>query len=235
MLGFIDQIWLLISAIIAITILGVIAGFSPTLYVTQIGVSTRSKRTLELMVAMMLGVLLGIIALSIVFQFLQLEILLKIIDSTFNAIIVSVFFNIIIGTIFIVAGFWYINKKPNRISDDRPPAKASYWALVSLGFVRTFASISGATATFFASGIITDSRVGIVSHLLLTAIFLAATVAPFGLLLVMINKQPKRVKNLLSWLKEKLIQYNYKLVIGAGSIFIGSGIVIFNLLKAVLY
>jgi len=236
MLGFIDQIWLLISAIIAITILGVVAGFSPTLYVTQIGVSTRSKRARNLMVALMSGVLLGIIALSIVFQFLQLDTLLGIIDTTLNAIIVSVFFNIVIGTIFIVAGFWYVNKKPNRISeDDKPPAKASYWALVSLGFVRTFASISGATATFFASGIITDTRVGVVSHLLLTTVFLAATVAPFVLILIIMKRDPKRIKNILTWFKYRLEKYNYKIVIGTGSILIGSAVIIFNLLRAITF
>jgi len=236
MLGFIDSLWLLISAIIAIVILGLAAGFSPTLYVTQIGMSTTAKRARNLMIALMIGVLLGIVALSTVFQFFQLDALRTFIDSAVSALFVSIIFNIIIGVTFILAGFWYINKKPNRLNEvNKPAAKSSYVALISLGFLRTFASISGATATFLASGIISDVRSGIVVHLILTAVFLAAAIAPFLLIVVTIKRYPKRIQRQLQWFKDQLLKYNYKIVIGAGGILIGGAIIIFNLLQAVTF
>lgn len=232
---FIDSLWLLISAIIAMVLLGVIAGFSPALYITQIGIATNTKRARSLMVALMIGVLLGIILLSVFFQFFQLDTLHTFIDSTIDVLLVSVIFNVIIGTLFIVGGLWYINKKPNRISEDKKVAKKSgYIALISFGFFRTFASISGATATFFASGIISNAKGDIVSRLFLTALFLAATIAPFFLILITMKRYPQKVEGVLEWLKAQLHRYNYKLVIGAGAVLVGSGIIIFNALRVIL-
>lgn len=236
MLGFIDSLWVFISAIFAISILGFIAGFSPTLYVTQVGIAAKAKSARSLMIALMLGVLLGIITLSILFQSFQPDTLRAFIDSTTNALFVSVVFNVIIGAVFIAAGFWYINKKPNRISkDDKSAAKSSYWALVSFGFFRTFASISGATATFFASGIITDAKVGVISWILLTGLFLAATITPFVLIMTTMERHPKKIISILEWFRIKLLKYNYKLVIGVVSILLGSAIIMFNLLKAIAF
>ncbi|MFZ1301219.1 MAG: hypothetical protein WAQ27_01400 [Candidatus Microsaccharimonas sp.] len=230
MLEFVDSIWLFISAIIAMLVLGVIAGFSPTLYITQIGISTSARRARSLMIALMFGVLIGIILLSILFQFFQLETLQNIIDSTFRALFVSVVFNIIIGAAFIVGGYWYIHKKPNRIDEDKKvTAKSGYWALVSLGFFRTFVSISGATAIYLGSGIISDTRVGIFSRVVLTGVFLVAALAPFVLILVTMKRHPAKIQAALSWFKKHLTRFNYKLVIGAVAIMVGGAIIIFKL------
>lgn len=236
MLEFINSLWLFISAIISLVLLGIIAGFSPTLYIAQIGISAASKRARSLMIALMAGVILGIILLGVLFQFFQLDTLHSFIDSTVNALFVSVIFNILIGTVFIGAGFWYINKKPNRIKEDKKvTAKSGYWALISLGFFRTFASITGATATFLASGIILDVRAGIVSWLVLTAVFLAAVIAPFAFILIVMDRHPDRVQTALGWFKSQLFKYNYKLIIGVAAILIGSAIIIFNVLRAVTF
>src|ERR1700712_570755 len=125
MLNFADSIWLFISAIIAVIVLGFIAGFSPTLYITQIGVASASKRARSLMIALMIGVLIGIILLTILFQFFQLDTLRTVIDSAISALFVSVIFNILLGAAFVVAGFWYINKKPNRIHHEEKAAAKS--------------------------------------------------------------------------------------------------------------
>ena len=236
MVGIIDTLLILISAITALIFLGIVAGFSPTLYVTQVGISTRPNRARGLMVALMSGVLLGIILLSILFQFFQLDTLRTFIDSSASALAVSILFNIIIGIAFIVAGIWYLKRKPNRVTEiEKPVAKSNYWALVSLGFFRTFASISGATATFFASGIITNAKLGIITHIILIAVFLAATIAPFVVIVITMQRYPKRIKNILDWLKVRLLRYNYKLVLSASSILIGCAIVIFNLLSAISF
>ena len=236
MLQFIDSLWAFIGAVLAMILLGVIASFSPTLYVTQIGISATSKKARSLMIALMIGVVLGLLLLSILFQFFQLDTLRSIIDSSISALVVSVVFNILLGAAFIIAGFWYINKKPNRIdSEEKSLAKAGYGGLVSLGFFRTFVSISGATATFFASGIISDEQAGFITHLLLTAIFVAAAVAPFLLILVTMKRYPARVEHVLEWLKAQLVRFNYKLIIGATGILVGSAIIIFNVLKAILF
>jgi len=236
MLELIDSLWLFIGALLAIVVLGIIAGFSPTLYITQIGIATTSKRARSLMVSLMMGVLAGIILLSIFFQFFQLDTLRSFIDSTINALRVSVISNLIVGTIFIIGGFWYIHKKPNRISEDHKIAlKSGYSALVALGFFRTFISISGATATFLASGIISSSKEDIFTRIVLTIIFLAAVIAPFVVILITMQKHPKNIQRLMTWFKAQLHTFNYKLIIGTAAILLGSSVLILNVLKLITY
>ncbi len=236
MLEFIDSIWTFIGVIIAMVFFGLIAGFSPTLYATQIGVAAASKRSFSLMISLMVGVLLGIIFLSIFFQFFQLDSLRTFVDSSLKAMYISVVFNIIIGVTFIIGGFWYIHKKPNRIAKDaRVNAKSGYWGLITLGFFRTFASISGATATFLASNLLPQSTDYIVEKFILIAFFLAAVIAPFVLLLFIMSRHPEKIKGIFEKLKNKLTKYNYKLVIGVIAILLGSSVIIFNLLRAVTF
>jgi len=236
MLEFIDSLWVFVSAIIAMILLGMVAGFSPTLYITQIGIASKAKRARSLMLSLMAGVLLAIIVLSILFQFFQPDSLHNFIDSDPSALLVSTIFNIVIGVIFILGGLWYINKKPNRINkSEKPTSKSSYVALVSLGFFRTFASISGATATFFASGIISGAKVDIIGRLFLTATFLATTLAPFVIILIVMKRHPSKVERVLDFLKAQLHKFNYKLIIGVGAVLLGSGIIIFNILNIIIF
>lgn len=232
MLELIDSIWTFIGALITLIILGLIAGFSPTLYATQVGIAATSKRAQSLMIALMIGVLLGIVVLTIFFQFFQVETLRHIIDSTLKAVYVSAIFNIIIGAAFIAGGFWYIHKKPNRIAHDNKVAlKSGYWALISLGFFRTFVSVSGATAIFLASTLASSSNPEIVIRLIFIAVFLAASIAPFVLILITMRQQPDKIQVLIDWFKSLLHKFDYKLFIGMTAILAGSSIVIFNLLR----
>lgn len=232
MLGIIDSLWTFIGAIIAMIIIGLIAGFSPTLYATQVGISATSKRAQSLMIALMIGVILGIVFLSVFFQFFQVDTLRSIINSTLQAIYVSVVFNIIIGIIFVAGGFWYIHKKPNRIDKDKSVSiKSGYGALVSLGFIRTFLSVSGATATFLASSLISGAKGDIITRLILTLVFLAAAIAPFALILVTMRRRPEKIHELLERFKHMLHKFDYKLVIGVAAILVGSGIILFNVLR----
>lgn len=235
MLEFVDSIWLFICAIIAMVLLGLIAGFSPTLYVTQIGVSTSSKRARALMISLMIGVLLGIILLSVLFQVFQLDSLQALFNSSTNVNYLSSAFNILIAVVFIIGGLWYINNKPNHISNTKGvQTKIGSLGLIGFGFLRTFVSISGATATFLASNVIGDTHVGILSRVLLTIIFLASTIAPFALILITMNRHPENVRLVLAWSKVQLSRFNYKYLIGAAAILIGSAIIIFNILQATI-
>lgn len=232
MIDVVGSLWSFIGAIVALIILGFIAGFSPTLYATQVGISATSKRAQSLMIALMIGVILGIVALSIFFQFFQVDTLRFIINSTIKALYVSSIFNAIIGAAFIVGGFWYIHKKPNRIDKDhKVTIRSGYWALVSLGFFRTFLSISGATATFLASTLAVGDKADILVRLIFTAVFLAASIAPFALILITMRQQPEKIQSVLSWFKQLLHTFDYKLVIGVIAILVGSAIIIFNVLR----
>lgn len=232
MFQFIDSVWSLIGVIIAVVILGLVAGFSPTLYATQVGIAATSKRAQSFMIALMIGVILGIIGLSIFFQFFQVETLRLVIDSTLKAIYVSSVFNAIMGTAFIAGGFWYIHKKPNRVDKSHTfNSKSGYWALTSLGFFRTFISVSGATATFLASTLISGSSTEIISRLILTLIFLATTIVPFVIILITMKRQPKKIQSVLTWFKELLHKFDYKLIIGVTAILVGSAIILFNVLR----
>lgn len=101
-------IFVFVSTLISVAILGIAAGFSPTLYVAQIAIAAKSKRPTAYAVSIMGGVLAAILLLIILFQTFHLDTLLRIIDASIKAITVSVIFNLVVGGIFLMGGVWYL-------------------------------------------------------------------------------------------------------------------------------
>lgn len=231
-----DTIWLLIGGIIVTIILGLLAGFSPTLYMTQIGIGAQIKRNLPYMISIMIGVIVALVILTILFQFFHLNTLIEFIDTTIQALLVSVLFNVMIGTALIIGGIWYVRYEgPDTPKPPQPHKKSGYAALISFGFFRTFVSISGVTATFIASNVIAEASPGIVLRIVLTLIFLAAAIVPFVGIIFLLKLNPDRLTSTTNSIKILLKKLNYRPVIGVGAILFGSGIVIYNILMAVFY
>ena len=99
-----------ISTLISVSVLGIIAGFSPTLYITQITITSKSRKERSYTAALMAGVFAAVFLLIILFQIVNLETLRTFIDTTVRALTVSVIFNAIIGTAFIYGGLWYLRR-----------------------------------------------------------------------------------------------------------------------------
>src|ERR1051325_3132567 len=81
MVEVLNYILVLFGSLIVLVLLGFVAGFSPTLYIAQITVGTKSKKHLAFTAALMAGVLLAIIVLLILFQTFHLSTMISIIDK----------------------------------------------------------------------------------------------------------------------------------------------------------
>lgn len=236
MLSVVDTLWILIGGIVITILLGLVAGFSPTLYITQIKNSARSKVTTSYVTSIMVGVLCALVVLTALFQLFHLNTLLDFIDTTLHALLISVIFNILIGIVLIGGGAWYLNHKDlEKKSLTRYKKSDSTTVLMRFGLLRTFISISGVTATFIASNIIAEVSPGVISRLILTLIFLTSAVLPFVGILLLMKSRPEMLVSSSLRVKEVLTKLNYRPVIGVGAILFGSSIVIYNVLIAVFY
>lgn len=240
MVPFIDSLFLFVAALIALVLLGVVAGFSPTLYIAQISVGSKPKRILPYTIGLMAGVLAAVIFLLLLFQVFQLDTLVTIIDSTVSALLLSVGFNILVGTGLIVGGLWYIRShkespKPLKEAGTTARSKAGISAMVSLGFIRTLTSISGLTATFIAGGLISSGNPLLLERTLMTLVFLAASIVPFAGIIVLLKRNPGRLVTLTDRLKEIVRRVNYRLIAGVAAVILGTSIIIFNLMMALFY
>jgi hypothetical protein len=218
------------------SILGLAAGFSPTLYVAQIAMAAKSKHPVTYTVSIMSGVLLAVLVLIILFQTLHLDTLLSFIDTTVNALTVSVIFNVLVGAGFVWGGIWYLNHQHAR---DIKPAKVhktgGIISMFGLGFARTFVSVSGVTAAYIAGNIIANVSIGLLERLVYTLVFFSASIVPFFGIIIYMRKNPARLIKMTRQLRALLEKTNYRLIVGVGAIILGSSIVIFNLMMALFY
>ena len=233
----ISGLFIFISTLISVSILGLVAGFSPTLYVAQIAMTSKSKRPFAYTIALMSGVLFAILLLIILFQTFHLDTLLSIIDTTVRAVTVSVVFNLLVGAGFIWGGVWYLRHQriPKSPTKKHTRHTGGILSMCSLGFTRTFISVSGVTATYIAGNIIANISIGVVEHIIYTLVFFAASIVPFFGIIIYMQKNPERLIGLTNRLRVLLHKSNYRLIVGVGAIILGGSIVIFNLMMALFY
>lgn len=232
-------IMLLILGVITIVLLGLIAGFSPTLYIAQAASIAKPKSAVRFTLALMSGVLVATITLMILFQIFSLNSLINIIHSTVQALLVSVVFNVLIGAAFIFGGLRYIHTKDTKKAyeaDTKAVKKyGGFSALLGFGFVKTFLSISGVTAIFIAGNIISSATNIFLERIIFTLVFLAASIAPFLLILYFLQKHPNKLQSWVNSVKIHLGKINYRTTVGVGAIILGGAIVIFNVMIALFY
>jgi len=227
-----------VATIISVFVLGVIAGFSPTLYIAQVAISSKSKRSASYTFSLTAGVVAAILALIILFQIFHLDTLLLFINTTVKAVTVSVIFNVLVGLGFIFGGFWYLRHPtlPKPKENMRSAKRAGgLLGVFGLGFLRTITSISGLTATYIAGNIISSLSTGAVERLVYTIIFLAATIVPFMVITEYMRKNPDRLIALTQRIRNTLKQINYRLIVGVTAIILGSSIIIINVMMALFY
>ncbi len=231
----VSLIIIFISTIISVSVLGVIAGFSPTLYITQLAITSKSERERSYTTALMTGVLAAVLLLIVIFQVINLDTLRSIIDTAVHALTVSVIFNALVGLAFIYGGLWYLRHqeitkpKPSKIRD------GGLVAIFGFGFLRTFLSVTGVTATYIAGNIIANVSIGIAERFVYSVIFFAAAVVPFFVISIMMKKNPDRLTSLTNRLRIWLHTINYRLGVGVTAIILGGSIIFFNLMMVLFY
>jgi hypothetical protein len=225
----------LIGSLVILVLLGLIAGFSPTLYIAQVTVGTKAKKYLGFTAALMTGVLLAIIVLLILFQTFHLNTLISLIDQTVDAIKVSVIFNLIVGLALILGGFYYIRHQ--KMPRPKLPLKKAggIVGIFGLGFVRTFISVSGLTATYLAGNLIADVTETIPGRILHSLVFLAATILPFAVIIFFLKKHPDFITTQADRLRALLHRINYRLFMGVAALLLGGCITIFHIMIALFY
>jgi hypothetical protein len=236
---FISFLLLLILTFLGVIVLGLIAGFSPTLYIAQAALSTKKSAAKRYTYSLIAGVLAAVVVLMVAFQYFNLSTLLSTVESAVDALFISTIFNLFIGVLFILAGVFYL-KTRNRThaydADTKTIKKAGgSSAFFGFGFAKTFLSVSGATAVFIGGNIIANVNTDIVVRALFTAAFLIATVIPFWFILYLIRKNPERVDMLVYKVKSRLKTVNYRLTMGVAALLFGSAVIIFNVMMYLLY
>ena len=239
MLGLFDVYTLFILTIIGVALLGLAAGFSPTLYIAQ-AASTRSKAAKQRTVALILGVVVAIIVLLSLFQSLTLATLKTVIDSTLHALLFGAISNSIIGLLFILAGVYYIRTQDihqayTPHNESRSKKARSAGAFFGLGFVKTLLSVSGATAVYIAGNLIGTASQVALERIVYTAVFLAAVVAPFIAVFIILRKHPRVIHSSIEKIKNRLEFVNYRLTVGVGAIMFGLAIIAFHSMMALFY
>lgn len=231
---------LFILSVLAVVIAGLVAGFSPTLYIAQATLSSKSQNRRKLTLSLVFGVLSATIILLVLFQIFSLSSLLAIIDSTVRALLVSVLFNIAIGLLFITAGIHYMRTRDTQkaYSDSSTGFTKKYGgsgALFGLGFIKTFLSVSGLTAIYIGGNIIATTTSITLERIILTGAFLVSSVAPFMFVSYLTQRKPDKLRNVIAKVKQYLEQINYRSTVGFIAVLIGSAIVIFNIIMALFY
>lgn len=230
-----------VSTLLSVSVLGLVAGFSPTLYVAQVAITAKVKRPVAYAASLMSGVLFAVLLLILLFQTIHLDTLLTIIDTTIRAVTLSVVFNALVGIGFIFGGSWYLRHKEAIKGPPKPTktAKAKQTggliSVFSLGFVRTFVSISGVTATYFAGNIISTVSMNLIERTIFTLVFFAAAVVPFIGIVIYMRRSPERIVSATNKFRALLTRINYRPIVGFGAIILGSSILVFNLMMLLFY
>jgi cytochrome c biogenesis protein CcdA len=237
--GLISLFILLVLTFIGVIILGLIAGFSPSLYIAQAALSTHKRTAKQYTYALMAGVTLATILLLVIFQSFSLNTLITTVDSAAHALFLSVGFNILFGLLFIGGGIYYVRSRHVHAvytADTQTIKKAGGMsAFFGFGFAKTFLSVSGATAIFISSNLIASTSTDVVIRAIFMIAFLIASIVPFWVILLTIRKNPEKINTIVLKVKSHISQLNYRLTVGVAAILFGAAIIIFNCMMSLFY
>ena len=230
-----NSIWLLISLLFVLGILGLIAGFSPTLYAAQVGSGAHRNTGRRAMFGLMAGVLSAAIFLSILFQFFQLSTLVFFVSSTLHAVLVNAGFNLLVGGALIASGVWYLRHIHIRVKQLPSPRKGSgtTWTLAGFGFIRTCTSVSTITAVFAANSIIAEAGGDLLTKGLLLALFLAASLGPFLIIYSIVERHPEKITPIFARAEQFVKRIHYQRIASYLAITLGLVLIISSILRII--
>jgi uncharacterized protein YjeT (DUF2065 family) len=232
----IDSLAALIGSSIALIGLGLVTGFSPTLYVTQAGIALRSRGAASHMLALIVGVFLGTVILGTLFQFFQPQFLIHLFSINIGGSVINAWFNIAIGIICVIGGITY-TRPVAPVADkqeilDTPNTR--YMAITSFAALKTILSASGAAAIFLASNIITETDVGLLGKIILAALYLATTIFPFGIIFIIGRRSPQQLTKIKKSMASFVKKINYRRLVGIVVVIIGCAIIAHALAPIIL-
>lgn len=228
-----ETLWILIGTITGLIALGVVASFSPTLYALTAAVS-QSKKPAELLRSKLYGIVIGILFLSALFQFFHPDALVNVFNSTVTALVISTWFHIIIGGIFIATGLMRLQSPAVRVPNQTPRTTtlSGRWATASLSFLKTSFKLSAVASVFVATRIILEASSLAIGRLILFAVFIAAALAPFVGLYILFRRAPRLIVKSRAQLSGIRRRLGTSRVVAYVSVCAGVGIIIFSLAES---
>lgn len=210
-----ESFFIIIGSSLGLLLLGLATGFSPVLYVAQIAGAAQSKRPTHAMRSLIAGVLVGTLLPALLFAFFNPSTLTQLFDMTVKPVIVSAWFQVILGSLFIIAGLWTLATSPRQ--KKKPVSGASKkgpWVLFGAGVLRTMTSASGLVSIYFATQILFRSAGGPLTVAIPALIFLIGVLLPFAILYALWQKSPGSLEEKSERLVNRLSRIRYRPVVG---------------------
>jgi len=228
-----ETLWILIGTIAGLVALGLVASFSPTLYALTAAVS-QSKQPVELLRSKLYGIVVGILFLAALFQFFHPDALVNVFNSTVTALVISTWFHILIGGIFIASGILRLQSPVIReaTTPPRPQAARGRWATASFGFIKTSFKLSAVASVFVATRIIFEASPLAIGRLILFCVFIAAALAPFVGLFFLFRRSPRLIVRARAHFSRIRRWLGSSRILAYTSVFAGAALIIFSVLES---
>ncbi len=229
-----ETLWILIGTIFTLLTLGIVASFSPTLYALTAAVS-QSKQSSQLLRSKLYGIVIGILFLSTLFQFFHPDALVNVFNSTVAALVISTWFHIILGAIFIAHGIMKLQSpaiRPTPAPSEQSPKAQGRWATASIGFFKTSLKLSAVASVFVANRIIVEASPLVVGRLILFAAFITAALIPFVGLYFLFKRYPRTIVRARARFARIRRALGSSRVIAYTSVFVGTAIIIFSVTES---
>lgn len=228
-----ETLWILIGTLIGLIALGVAASFSPTLYALTAAVS-QSKKPAELLRSKLYGIVVGILFLAALFQFFHPDALVNVFNSTVTALVISTWFHIIIGAVFIASGVIRLQSPVVRETPAAPrtPTLSGRWATASIGFLKTSFKLSAVASVFVATRIIFEASPLAIGRLLLFTVFIAAALVPFVGLYFLFKRSPRLIVKARARFARIRRSLGSSRVVAYASVFVGTAVIIFSITES---
>jgi hypothetical protein len=224
------DIFSLIGYILALFGLGLIVGFSPTLYVTHIAVLLQAKHPLRQSMVLLGGVTTAVILLAALSEVIQPGVLRELTRDAVLAVTASKWLSYLLGMAFIAIGWYYLMPRADTPKKTKNAALGATSGLYTFGLIKTMASASGFAALLIGVRLINEASANLLAQLMLFAVFLTATILPFiGLLLLRLFRPSAfaRVNQRLS----KISTRSYRVYAGAVLILIGCALIVLEMIS----
>ncbi|KHL19615.1 hypothetical protein CLV56_4066 [Mumia flava] len=197
----------MLATLISLAGLGLVMSFSPTLYALEVTVLTRADHPVRLSHVIVAGVLTGAAGMVLLLQVFNPDAWAQLLSGRVQAVLLQRGFDIVVGSAFVLVGVRLIARRreprPER-SKPRGRILESARTLFAFTSLNTLASVGGAASTYVALRLIREADGDLLLHTVAFAVFFAAIIAPYVLLLWGADRLPSlraRSEPAAEWLR----------------------------------
>lgn len=220
----------MLVVMIELVLLALAASFSPTLYIAQASSSSKRQASSYKTYAPLVGVLSALVLMLVIFRFMHLDALVLVLGSVFGALIVSTMVAIVVGIVCVYGGLRLIKNRHFSSVSKPHSTVGNSGALMWAGFLRTFFSLSGQTATFLAVSAVAATGVNLLLQAIFIFMFLLVSSAPFFAVGYLTSRSPDSIEASLAMVNRVTKQPRYRTYVGIVAIVLGVLIILAQVL-----